>query len=77
MGGTDNQIPEILQVGFTRLLRMSSLDHRSLDHKALKDVITKVIVQEVNVTIITNDVCKSAPSRFYKKSISEAMICAF
>ena len=33
--------------------------------------------QEVNVTIITNDVCKSAPSRFYKKSISEAMLCAF
>jgi len=34
------------------------------------------ILQEVNVTIITNDVCKSAPSRFYKKSISEAMLCA-
>jgi len=44
LGGTGNQIPEILQ--------------------------------EVNVTIITNDVCKSAPSRFYKKSISEAMLCA-
>jgi len=34
------------------------------------------ILQEVNVTIITNDACKSAPSRFYRESISEAMLCA-